>query len=241
MKTVSLFGIPVVTGGREELAALAASLLQTGGKIATLNPVMLTYALTNRRFRKTLAGFTVIPDGIGIAVAVRLSGGKTDVFPGVELAWEMAKNARRVGIYGGAPGVAERAFFALSGAAPALAPAFLFDGYGSTDDDVRVALGTAPDLVLIGLGTPRQEKTVAALAGASPGALFIGVGGALDVYAGDKKRAPSAVRRRHLEWAYRIIMEPGRLRHLPRLLLFCAALPILPFSRIFHKKRMKNC
>jgi N-acetylglucosaminyldiphosphoundecaprenol N-acetyl-beta-D-mannosaminyltransferase len=75
----------------------------------------------------------------------------------------------------------------------------------------RCAGQTPPRLVWIGLGAPKQERWIAAVSRAVPGAMFFGVGAAFDFLAGRKRRAPRLVRRLGLEWAHRLASEPGRL------------------------------
>jgi N-acetylglucosaminyldiphosphoundecaprenol N-acetyl-beta-D-mannosaminyltransferase len=67
-----------------------------------------------------------------------------------------------------------------------------------------------PDIVWIGLGTPKQDFEAARLARAT-GRCCIGVGAAFDFAAGAKREAPAALRRFGLEWAFRLATEPGRL------------------------------
>ena len=87
------------------------------------------------------------------------------------------------------------------------------DGYV---DDKDIAFeeikALSPDVVLVALGVPAQEELIFKhLSGFSKG-IFVGVGGSFDVLSGCKKRAPKLFIKLNLEWAYRIIKEPWRLK-----------------------------
>jgi len=69
----------------------------------------------------------------------------------------------------------------------------------------------APDLLFVCLGAGRQEEWILRY---RPPCLALGLGGALDVFAGDKKRAPAPMRRMGLEWLFRAAAEPARIGRL---------------------------
>ncbi|MGL5828780.1 MAG: WecB/TagA/CpsF family glycosyltransferase, partial [Angustibacter sp.] len=75
--------------------------------------------------------------------------------------------------------------------------------------DEVVAL--APDLVLIGLGFPKQERLAALLAARLPESWFLGCGGAVAMAAGELRRSPAWAQRSGLEWVIRLVQEPRRL------------------------------
>ena len=69
-----------------------------------------------------------------------------------------------------------------------------------------------PDICLVALGIPEQEKTIARHIKEAKKGIYIGVGGSFDVLSGEKKRAPKLFIKLNLEWLYRIIKEPKRLK-----------------------------
>jgi len=69
----------------------------------------------------------------------------------------------------------------------------------------------APDLLFVGISTPKQEKWMAAHRSSFPGVVMIGVGAAFDFHAGRVKQAPAWMQQRGLEWLFRLTMEPARL------------------------------
>jgi N-acetylglucosaminyldiphosphoundecaprenol N-acetyl-beta-D-mannosaminyltransferase len=87
-------------------------------------------------------------------------------------------------------------------------------GYFSPDDDAAVAAeiaGHAPDLLFVALETPRKELFIARRRDELRAGFAMGVGGALDVLAGRRKRAPRWLQFLGLEWAFRLMQEPRRL------------------------------
>lgn len=78
------------------------------------------------------------------------------------------------------------------------------------EEAVRRINATRPDIVWVGLSSPKQEYGMAA-AGRNEAAALIGAAAAFDIYAGIVKRAPSWMQRSGLEWSYRLLSEPRRL------------------------------
>ena len=73
------------------------------------------------------------------------------------------------------------------------------------------------DVVFVCLGAPKQERWMAQYGPATGAHLMVGLGGVLDVYAGNVKRAPAAWQKLGLEWLYRLVREPKRIRRMIRL------------------------
>jgi N-acetylglucosaminyldiphosphoundecaprenol N-acetyl-beta-D-mannosaminyltransferase len=65
---------------------------------------------------------------------------------------------------------------------------------------------------MVALGSPKQEKFAAKINKILPNILFIGCGGALDILAGKITRAPKLFQDNHIEWLYRLILEPKRIK-----------------------------
>jgi N-acetylglucosaminyldiphosphoundecaprenol N-acetyl-beta-D-mannosaminyltransferase len=119
--------------------------------------------------------------------------------------------------YGGGPGVAERLAQRLGERFPGLevagchAPPFR----PLTEDEDREVVdlinATDPDLVWVGLSTPKQERWMAAHVGRVCAPALLGVGAAFDIHAGLLPQAPRWMQRSGLEWTYRLSREPRRL------------------------------
>jgi len=129
-----------------------------------------------------------------------------------------AVHGKSVYLLGGRPGVPGQAAAELARRYPGLlvagvdAPPAGFDREPGEFAKVRKKLAEArPDIVFVGLGFPRQERVIAALAADLPAAWFIGCGAAISFAAGVLPRAPQLLQRLGLEWAHRLASEPRRL------------------------------
>ncbi len=165
----------------------------------------------------------VVADGMPLVWAARLNG---DPLPervaGASLIFTLsaaaAAQGRSVYLLGGALGVPELAAAELARRYPGLriagtdSPPFGFDSRPAELAAVRDRIERAqPDIVFAGLGFPRQEQVITALAPALPGAWFIGCGAAIPFAAGTLPRAPRWMQQAGLEWSWRLLTEPRRL------------------------------
>jgi len=164
----------------------------------------------------------VLPDGMPLVHVARLRGYRQiRRVAGPDFVDTLADRGRAQGLrhffYGGAPGVAERMALVLAGRYPGLIVAgWLSPPFGDTDeairdDEIARINAATPDVVWVGLGTPKQERWMHRYHGAISGATLIGVGAAFDFHAGTRKRAPLWMQRATLEWLHRLLSEPGRL------------------------------
>ena len=100
------------------------------------------------------------------------------------------------------------------------------DGYFRDEETVLLKVAAArPDLLFVCLGAPKQEKWMARWGRHTGARLAIGLGGVLDVFAGNVERAPESWQKLGLEWAYRLKKEPqraGRMARLPLVLVKAA-------------------
>jgi N-acetylglucosaminyldiphosphoundecaprenol N-acetyl-beta-D-mannosaminyltransferase len=162
------------------------------------------------------------PDGMPMVWAGRRAGASwmSRVY-GPDLMLEICERAAREGwtsyLYGGADGVPERLAKALSERFPGLrivgthSPPFRSLTAAEDDGIVASINDTAPDIVWVGLSTPKQERWMAAHMGRLSAPVMVGVGAAFDIHAGTLPQAPRWMQRRGLEWAYRLFREPRRL------------------------------
>ena len=148
---------------------------------------------------------------------------------GYDLVQELLRRApaahRRIYFFGAAPGVAEKAKAKAEQLYPGIKIVGVRDGFFSADmndaiiSDIRTA---RPDLLLVALGVPKQEKWIHEHLAALGVPVAIGVGGTLDVMAGVMKRAPRWMQKAKLEWLFRGMLQPkraGRLLALPKFVL----------------------
>jgi N-acetylglucosaminyldiphosphoundecaprenol N-acetyl-beta-D-mannosaminyltransferase len=162
------------------------------------------------------------PDGMPLVWLSRLLGNsRTERVCGRDLMRELtavsALRGYRHFYYGGAEGVAEKLKQALIIEYPQLAVAGVFcppfRQLTQEEDDVVVdAINAArPDIVWVGLSTPKQEQWMASHVGWIDAPVMIGVGAAFDFLAGIKRQAPVWMQRNGLEWLFRLCLEPRRL------------------------------
>lgn len=174
----------------------------------------------------------IIPDGIGVIKASRILGTPLkEKVAGVELGERTlaiaADKGYSVYFLGAKPGVAEQAAAKMKEKYPTLTVAGIRDGYFKKEGEENEAVlseirAAAPDVLYVCLGVPAQEKWIAANRSAlSPVKLCLALGGSLDVWAGNVKRAPKIFIKLGLEWFYRLCCEPrriGRMMKLPKFL-----------------------
>ena len=216
----------------EEAAEAGARLVEAEGfhYVVTPNPEFLLTARKNPAFREALLGADlVLPDGIGVIYSAKILGrplkGRV---AGVDFAqrllrW-MAAHGKRLFLLGAKPGVAELAAANLKSTYPGLIVCGTHDGYFQEDGPVAEEIrASAADVVFVCLGAPKQELWMVHNGPASGARLMIGLGGALDVFAGVVERAPKGFQKLGLEWFYRLMKEPrriGRMAKLPLVLWY---------------------
>ena len=227
---INILGVAfdALTLGEAEERADALLCSGAGGYIVTANPEIVLRCREDAAYAAAVNGAKlVLADGVGDLCAARILGtplpgrvAGADLVP--RLLARLAERSGSVFLYGARPGVAERAGESLQSACPGLRIAGTENGYISDETALLEALEREkPDLLLLGLGAPRQELWMAENRQRTP-AVMIGVGGLLDVFAGDIPRAPKAWQRLGLEWLYRLLREPRRFKRvirLPKILL----------------------
>ncbi|EFW29519.1 WecB/TagA/CpsF family glycosyltransferase [Selenomonas artemidis] len=204
---------------------------RAGVTVATANAEMIMRATKDAALRDVLAAAAlVVPDGAGTVWAARhLGHAMPERVAGYDLVQELLRRApaahRRIYFFGAAPGVAEKAKAKAEQLYPGIKIVGVRDGFFSADmndaiiSDIRTA---RPDLLLVALGVPKQEKWIHEHLAALGVPVAIGVGGTLDVMAGGMKRAPRWMQKAKLEWLFRGMLQPkraGRLLALPKFVL----------------------
>ena len=174
-------------------------------------------------FKRILSrAFLTTPDGMPTVWIGRLQGHShmRRVF-GPDLMTEICgrapQNQFRHFLYGGNPGVADQLGSTLQQKHPALKIVGTFTPpFRPLNSSEERALQQAfeqsrPDIVWVGLSTPKQERFMAEYIGRLPCKIMIGVGAAFDIHTGRVKDAPSWVKNSGLQWAHRFCQEPRRL------------------------------
>ncbi len=172
-----------------------------------------------------------VPDSALVVMASRWVGRPApERVPGIDLAARILQEAARRGwpvyLLGAKPGVAEKAAARAATQYPGLSVCGTHDGYFGAEAGGEVARAireTGAAVVIAGMGSPKQEKWISEHGAATGARVLIGVGGSLDVMAGEVRRAPVWMRRLYLEWLYRVVREPARWRRLGALPRFAWA------------------
>lgn len=164
----------------------------------------------------------VTPDGMPLVWMARWLGHKgTKRVYGPDLMTRVSEISPARGYrhfyYGGGEGLTEKLKNVLSHAYPgldvvgAITPPFRPLTPAEDDTVVRQINAAQPDIVWVGLSTPKQERWMASHVGRLDAPVLIGVGAAFDFLAGHKKQAPLWMQRNGLEWLFRLVTEPRRL------------------------------
>lgn len=204
------------------------------GYVVTLNGALLVQAARQPDLRDLVNGAGLVTaDGVGVLLTARILG--VDLrgrVAGIDLTLALLELAAaagyRVFLLGGAPGVAEAAAAEMRRRHPALRVVGTRHGYFAPDDEPRLVdeiRAAAPDVLLVALGAPRQERWMQRWCAELGVPVSIGVGGSLDVIAGRLPRAPMWMQRAGLEWLHRALREPRRwavVRTIPPLFLLAA-------------------
>lgn len=227
----------------EEATQAGAEFLSGTGfhYVVTPNPEFILAAETDLEFKTILnQADLVLPDGIGVVYSAKILGtplkGRV---PGIDFASNMLEvlneKGGRLFLLGAKPGVAEQAGERILEKHPNIVLCGTQDGYFKDEQDVvRKVADARPDLLFVCLGAPKQEKWIARWGMLTGAKLAIGLGGALDVFAGNVERAPEAWQKAGMEWAYRLKKEPQRIGRMARLPL---VLTRAANQRVFGKKK----
>lgn len=205
--------------------------------VATVNPEFVMLARGDPEFARVLESADLcLPDGTGVAWAARRAGcdlrgpvAGADLVP--LLAETCARHGWRLFLLGAGPGVAGDLAGRLHSSNPTLEVAAHSGSPEPSADEETLKLINEhrADVLLVAYGAPRQELWVDRLKGRLGVSVAVGVGGTFDYLAGRVPRAPRWMRSVGLEWLYRLIRQPWRMRRMAVLPLY--ALEVLRSSK----------
>lgn len=222
VKSVKIFGVRFDNVDAEEANKQFIALMGGDklGMIYTPNTEIIMKAQDDPEFKAILnEGDLVIPDGIGVVLASKIHHlGLTERVPGIELMTMMLEYCNRTGksiyLFGGQPKVAELAAIKIKETYPNLRIAGTRDGFFESNQELHILdeiNEKKPDILFVALGAPKQEKWINKYKKTINAKVAMGVGGALDVWAGTVKRAPVFFQKTGLEWFYRLLKQPTRI------------------------------
>lgn len=227
LKKTSILGVDITTSKPEEILEFIVEELQKekGRRkkliIFTPNPEMISEAHKDKRLRDVLNQAQIsLPDGVGVIVAGKLLGKPIQArIAGVDFMKNLVKSVSKqpvnTGFLGGLPGVAKEAADCLKEKYPKLRVAYASDTF-----DKPKMIHSDIDILFVAYGFPKQEQWILKNINEIPAAVVMGVGGTFDFIAGRVPRAPKIIRDIGLEWMFRLIIQPWRIRRQARLLHF---------------------
>lgn len=188
--------------------------------IITVNPETLMLSEKDNELKEILDSkeFSFVPDGIAVIKAARKVGiSISERITGIDIAEYLLKLANKnkysIYLYGAKEEVIESLISKIKKEYNNINIMGYSNGYVKNKDKVmEEILKLKPDICMVALGIPHQEKIIYKYINKFKKGIFIGVGGSFDVLSGYKKRAPKIFIKLNIEWLYRIIKEPKRLK-----------------------------
>lgn len=188
--------------------------------IVTVNPETLMMAEKDLELKKILAdnNISFVPDGIAVVMASKwLKMPVTERIAGVDIAEYLLKEAsilkKKVYLFGSKQEVIDGMKKVIEEKYSGIKLVGATNGYiEDKDKEFENIKKAKPDVVMVALGIPHQEKLIYEHLNEFDKGIFIGIGGSFDVLSGTKKRAPKLFIKTNTEWLYRIVTEPKRLK-----------------------------
>ena len=219
---VEIFNIPFINMKKEDILKILEQRVVENKKtyVVTANAEIAMYAKENVSYFNiiTKADY-IVPDGIGVVKGAQIL--KKEIkerVPGIELMVDLLKIAdkfnQKVYFYGAKNEVIEKMIKRIKSDYPNINIVGYSNGY-INDADNKITdeiINLEPDYIFVAKGAPLQDEWINKVIQKTDKGLFMGVGGSFDVLAGVVKRAPEIWQKLNLEWLYRIICEPTRLK-----------------------------
>jgi N-acetylglucosaminyldiphosphoundecaprenol N-acetyl-beta-D-mannosaminyltransferase len=180
--------------------------------IVTPNPELLVIANNDKDYKKVLNGAELaLPDGIGIILGSQLLGKSLKQrITGVDfmemLCKEVSKRPITVSFLGAGPNVAVKTSECLQKRYPGLNVGWVAQEWSEELKNKET------DILFVAFGSPKQEIWISEHLNELPVKVAVGVGGAFDFVSGNVRRAPGLMRRLGLEWLFRLVIQPWRIK-----------------------------
>jgi N-acetylglucosaminyldiphosphoundecaprenol N-acetyl-beta-D-mannosaminyltransferase len=224
LKTYTVGRIRISGTNRREAIETFFQLIKEkiGGFITVRDAHGIVESQTDIRLRDIINGARMtLPDGMPIVWIGKWKGVPVQRVTGVDFADDIMRDPRarylRHYFYGGKidsnsriVAYAEK-LLGKNAIAGWLSPPFRPAGSIEDPTVIKQIAATKPDVIWVGLSTPKQEYWMANHAACFPNTIFVGIGAAFDFLAGTQQRAPSFVQQIGFEWLYRLTKEPKRL------------------------------
>lgn len=239
--TVNLLGTDIDNYTFEEGVNKGIELMHSDkvAQVITINPEMFAEAERNINFRRIInEAEMVIPDGVGVKLALKIKGQNCTRISGIDFARKLlekcAKNGDSVAIVGAKEDIITKAVNNLKEEIKDINIVYYHNGYFDDNNYIyNELLNKNPRLILVALGSPKQEFFIYNAKKILSPCLMVGIGGSLDVWSGEVKRAPQIWQKLGLEWLYRTISQPERFKRI------FPTLPLFLIKAITYKKDIK--
>lgn len=190
--------------------------------IVAINPEKIIKSLHDEGLRNLLNSACLnLPDGVGILVASKLKGGRIKHrVTGIDLMLNICSRASNCGyriyLLGASPGTADKAADKLKERFPGITISGTHNGYFKDAEGslIKEISSSNSDVLFVAMGSPKQEYWIKNNMDKLNVPLLMGVGGSYDVICGNIQRAPSWMRHLGLEWLFRLIKEPWRIKRM---------------------------
>ena len=198
-------------------------------QIITINPEMIMNAQKNEHFFNILSNSDLnIADGVGVKIALKLKKINQNQIRRDDFSRKLTKlaseNNYRIAFLGAKEEIIQKAKENFLKKYPNLNFVYTRNGYFDDENKIIEEIKSAnPQILLVGLGSPKQEEIIVKLKSVLQGCTMVGVGGSFDVFSGIVKESPMIYRKLGLEWLYRTILQPERFKRI---------FPVLPIFLI---------
>ncbi len=247
-KKLNVLGVPVDRVTLSEAVRKIESFLLTGGSHVVVTPdsLAILIARQDKEYKKILLNADLVtPDGIGLLLASKIMGAPIkERVTGIDIINRLFEvgNKRGYKFYflGAEKGVSERAKEKILKKFPDINIVGVHHGYLQEEENKRVIndiIRKKPDILLVGMGVPKQEKWIYKNLNMLQVPVCIGVGGSFDVLSGKLPRAPKWMQKGGIEWVYRVLKEPKRIKRVIKipyflLLIFLKGISVRLLKRV---------
>ncbi len=231
---ISLLGVGLTSAKEDEVLEFIYTGLQKFGEkyfVVTPNPELLTIAHKDKDYKNILNDAKLaLPDGVGVMLGAQFLGKPLKQrITGVDLVKSLCNHVSKqpitVGFLGAGPNVAEQTAECLQKLYPGLRVGLVAEEWNDSLKSKKV------DILFVAFGSPKQEIWIKNNLKDLPVKVAIGVGGSFDFISGKIPRAPKVLRKIGLEWLFRLIIQPWRIKR---------QLSLITFIRLIFWEKLKG-
>lgn len=244
----NILGMGIDNVSSTEAVAKIIKMIEAGGvhHVILLNPFKLIRYKSNNDLNMIYSKASMkIACGSGLVKASqKLHNPLKERIPSMSFIMELIRLSEikeyTIFTVGGKPETAEKAFFNIKKSFPDIRIVGRHGGYFNSEREksvVEAIRKSQANIVLVGLGFPKEDRWISKFRSEFKNTVFIGIGGAFDIISGDNRKAPPIFMESGREWLYRIITRPWRWFRFLRLFFFNTH---VFFAGIFSKKKRKR-